>query len=754
MPSTLLLMVSSRTLGVKVWVSLSLGLTCISSVTLAQVVPEVIILLDSSTSMGRVPSQDAWPTCREAVQDGRRGPNNVNGNRNAAPALPENPAPVIELGAARESRLHVAQSLLSGSQVGPVDCLSYTPVARERFVFGADQEAPFARPLCAMDGARPCGAADGAGCDWIPCGEDYGTNGQDPFSGDHPPHFNSDGLINRANGRIRFAFMSSEGETAHNAGRSGGYSYGEKSSRREVQRFIDGRPLASDSQVGLVYNWESSDEGRDRSLVVSGVEWLSGVDRRSIFSDQGSPWMNLGARNLSSPFGGMIFGGLGEPGAPNLPVGEDPAAVSRHNLLVTEKIRSTIPHGPLSLSALLIDLEHYLDEQEAEDPNYACRRRAALLVSDGRISNLMPPLSCSQDADCGFGDTVGRCVESPLPLMGRDELAESPPCAAGECQRLCLFPEGAPFEDPALVARRLYDRGVEVYIMSVGLPAVESIPRRRDYPAALESLYRVAEMGSPNLGADPAHPGLFAGEEAGSIDALLSRLRSGSAVSSSASDAKPLVITPSAADQARGEFVDLRLRQWRLSPQNIEHPGDELEAEIEQAALGCIGEQAQSARPKELERHSYRAMRERQPRDIITLTSTTAGNLSAALTGDGALFSSDGSGGDEAARLTGQRGTPLRRIGRRLQGYFGLAGLPDGPNGGVGQRRYAASRASDLVGLSAPAAPPIRDLNLELPDAQASRPTLVFYGTESGLIHGVRAYDQRPLFSFVPRQVW
>ncbi len=647
--------------------------------------PELMLVIDGSASM--------------------HGPALAEGDAclpRAGAALPA-PAPV---GNQRMmSRMNLLKAVLTGTPE-PIEqyaCMAEPAAIDPRYdkpALAADRVAVNRRSLCCTLRAGPACAV------WRPCADDSAT--YDDQLADPDLHIRRDGLIVANESRIKFGLMTSDGDPSVAA------SYGAEHDAIQV----------------------------DAALAAQADVIASGVRRP-----------NLGVRPPTAAAQPPVPGALisGHRGVvndgnlrPDVSVGEDPDSVRRHNAFVLDQLRAFVPEGPTPTAAMLADMVTYYDRlqnggDDEADPAFECRRRVAVLFTDG-------------------GST--EYYRDPTADAGAD------PCV-GDCRR-----EGFPYQPPSTYIARLAEQGVELYVIGFDHPEADE--------ARSAALGALVAAGDPEEGRDDrdVEDVYFAVDGPEALRNALNRISS-STLAGLRSRTRPLVVTPTEADKALDDGLE-DAEQIRLLTYSEVPPGDAggRYGRIRAIPYAC----ADAQDVEEGRRVPLEAVDEDDFIDFDDVLAEQDERRSVAgdpggdgvvgvLGGDDALFGADGDlnpGGaldeDQVRELVdvpagdglpvGQ--DPLADVANALDGFFGGAGIVTDEDGNEqrGRRQLGEIYDGDLI-----AVPPPR-LTTENPAFQTharerrDRPTLIAAGARDGQIHFFRLANPVEAFTFIPRLSW
>lgn len=696
-------------------IALIAGLVGWATVAQAQVdnrvKPEIMLLIDSSGSMGFREGAERGPVC--------------------APIDRITPANDVVY---QKSRMMIAQDVLAGTTRFRHWCVEQDDAHREanHSLGGDPSDLSHYRPMCCAQ----IGAGDSCTA-WAPCGNDHGVDDapNDATLLGVGQAFTADGLINQELDRIKFGLMTFDTtpDPARDAG--GEYSFGDE---------IHEVPPEIASTVGAA---TSTQYARNMAL------------------NQRRP--NLGARNAEAQFGGLVRsdqGLLQDDGQVQkiAQVGETPDRVRKHNRLVMERVRRIVPYGFTPIAPLLADAVTYFDEELEEDRGAACRKRFAVLITDGAPTDYYGGQSCVADRDCNPGGQAfgGECV----PVLTRVEPLRICPCGLGQfcsggvCYRqtnVCSYPEGFPYKSSEEYAAEMFERNIPLFVIGFNVNALAQAKGRA-----------IATAGSPGMGITPEEPGFFLASDETQLRAALRRI-SNAALAGLRTRAKPLVISPAAGDDTGNR----KIRQWRFFTFS-EVPGSSDDARygrVESVELGCQ-DNAEAGRglvdlgtirfdEKLADRAVARRSVTRNPADDTNIPVTG---------GENPMFNDDGTLGPRLGEnlvrtLTqaplgennAEGDDKLRVIGRLVNGYFGERGLPEGASSDtVGEKQIGEVLEGDVIAIQPP------NLGIQSPayetfaKALEKRPSMVAVGARDGMVHLFRATDGEEVLAFVPRLPW
>ncbi|MCA9524767.1 MAG: hypothetical protein KC549_00535, partial [Myxococcales bacterium] len=557
-------------------------------------------------------------------------------------------------------------------------------------LLGRDEGFAYYRPMC-------CALASGDSCTaWAPCGEDHarGLAFSDAVQAALGNYQLPNGALTRYGRDVKFSLMTADSrlETSNDA--RGLYSYGD-----EVLRAPDG------------------------SL------------------------MNLGIRRDGIGNGALIKGNRGHRFLGlidwNILIGEDSDGVQRHNELVGWQVRRAVPVGDAPLSAMLHDAVKYVQAQAGADADFECRRKVAVLVTQGREMVVYggEPCPCAADAQCVNGQ--------------------------------CVFPAGFPYDTAETYAARLRDEGVPVYVISVGAAGTPGDLRAR----------AIAQLGSPHEGPGGG-PGYFRADSLEGLSKAFDRVIR-SALRGQRSHTKPLAIASTVADYCDANQIPCArpadaVVQWRINTYS-EVDGGGMYGRVQATEMTCAVDGEDNGRPGAPKPSLTPVLYE----EVLANQASPRRTISTDPLNDDALFVVTGAampmfngwgglgglynvaqvdamtgigadplqnGADGVAALPDHDPTGQLAMGLKLNGYFGDRGLPD--ERGEARRQLGAMLDGDTVALRVP------DLGLALPSYQAyevtqrARLSLVAAGARDGMVHVFRANDGREIFNIVPRAAW
>ncbi|MEZ4471147.1 MAG: hypothetical protein R3F60_10180 [bacterium] len=596
----------------------------------------------------------------------------------------------------RESRLNLVRDALIGQRRSftnapvPWCTVQDEAIRGAQQLLGRDEDFSYYRPMC-------CDSAVGDLCtSWGPCGDDHGRGlafsdrVRSPWANFMQPN----GTIPRYGSDVKFSLMTADSRWDTGDDARGLYSYGD-----EVLRAPDGSLL----NLGI----RRPGLGNGALIKGSRGEWVAG----------GADWAAA--------------------------VDESADSVRRHNELVMWQARRTVPIGDAPLSAMLADTIEYLQDEGRDDAAFECRRKVAVLVTQG-------------DEMVVYGGQACPC-------------AADAQCVNGQC----VYPAGFPYETAETYAAQLRDAGVPLFVISVGPAGTPGDLRARE----------IARIGSPHDGPGGG-PGYFRADSFETLNKSLDRVVR-SALRGLRSRTKPIAIASTVADYCPENQIPCArpadaVVQWRINTFS-EIDGGGIYGRVQATEMTCAAEGEDNGRdgaphptqtPKLYEEvlaaaNATRRTLSTDPLEADSLFVVTGsampmfngwGGLGGlynvakveALTGQGADALQNGA--DGVAALPDHDPVGQLAMGLKLNGYFGDRGLPD--DRGEARRQLGALLEGDVVSLRTP------DLGLELPSYQAyeltqrSRMSMVAAGARDGMIHVFRAHDGREVFNVVPRAAW
>ncbi len=763
-------MKKSNTLGFAQTQSLSLCIICIllPQLLCAQTLkPEVMILLDTSSSMQELndyspidaPQYPELQKCNDISQGPKNQPNN---------AVPP------------KTKMHTAIEFLTGKANGTQTCVSYSPTYRvNNHLLGRDGNVSHYRLFC-----HPIGEPN----NWIPCWKDYGArvaNDPDNPSQKIPDLISSglnSGLIGLQMDQIKFGLMTMDTNPWKNTDINGDYSFGDS---YQMQRFFSidqGNMLVNQSPYNVVF-------GLSELSIFNPVNMMRKIARSplSVNANDGSylddflanqqQEMNLGIRNASAPIGPLIDPNLGTEANRNQAIDETVAQISAHNQWVRNEIRKIVPIGPSPLSAMLEDLSDYYQNFAAQMSS--CRQKIVLLITDGSESAYLNSKTCTQNLDCKVANITGpnpdvNNIQGICTAVSQDTSTTSDflykprNCPAGQCPKVCVYPEGSPYIPAIETAKKLYNQGIPVIVLTVGLPDINNPPNGTsldnllsNHPALAYS-YKIAQAGSPFLGAKTNMPGIYALNDSLDATTLINRIKALNQ-KKVISETQPLVMNISKTDVTRGGTVDPNLRQWRMASYAEFPIADTRDyGEINTSVLGCQGQVDTSMRLRQIATMSFaNKFITQTTRPVFTnaMTSTPQNTVIVPVVdvGQNGLFKSDGTGNQGYTDFIGSAWTPnqVQNIGLQLGGYFGNRGIINPMTAPTkNQRVFGGFNNGDLLGIPPPELYSQKAGMVTAYEKLKTRPSLVVSGSDDGMIHVFRAYDGVNLFSFVPKLSW
>ncbi len=701
---------------------------------LADVPPEVMLLIDTSSAMsGDVDLNGAYRplTCEPVGAD----------EPDAARSYPR-------------SRLMVTQDVLTGTTRFKHWCVEHTPefraqgdaVGNGRHSLGADGLFSHYRAMC-------CETINNGNCTaWRACGRDSGDDGgaNDAVSRTVGVALGTAGVVHRLLHRIKFGVLTMDTHPNRATDANGHYSYG-----------TDDYPVPAP---------------------ISGT--VGGATARNLAPGAaGNNNPGLGARSAGAPFGTQVQGNRGVMNAGVVdalePVPDDePELIRQHNRYVMDRIRSIVPFGAAAPSAMLDDLRYYYLKQSQTDDAFACRKRIAVMVASGPEGQLYGGQACVDDNACGEG---GACVDTatladPLRACSADR-----DCAAGDVCRphltptgpallcgtpvkACRYHSGYPYPAAADAAQALYESGVPVYVIGVGLSANPDDPFRK-------AAYDIAVKGSPELGPEADQPGFFQVNSADEMAVAFDRITN-AALAGFVSRGQPLVLSPGPRELEYYEDNNRRdkIVQYRFTTfSEIPGSGDSAHyGRIRMAERGCREDDKRQT--TEVGAIRYDAVLARRAADRRTVSRQPILRAPFAVNGSNdTLF--DGIGDlrrpadEQLARdlLRAPLGDAVNGVlpvdkmvvaGRALSGYFGDRGLPNGLNGAVGTRQLGEIVNGNMVAITPPNKAVVSPAYDRFAERNRDRPVLVAVGARDGLVHLYRAVDGEEVMNFMPRFAW
>lgn len=702
----------------------------------------------------------------------------------------------LDAAAANRTRMSILKQALAGVGSSPDLCLVEDHVWRfQHHEYGADRITQHYRDLCCanpnnVDGSCPAGAVYEA------CYNDHGLADNDADRAaqevaDLPNSYHplARGFLESERFNMRFGLMVSDASPFGDAAQIGVGPIGDA---RDPTSFGNDPYV-----VGIAGN--NVDPRRRYGIAASpgGQPTFMRFDTTGAVSHP-----NLGVRDETASSGFLVptYKGtynqfLNPPLDRNAPVVSGPA---EHNDLVRLAVRRLVAVGNTPLSAMMYDMRVYYGGVDAnDDPDTSCRPKAAVIFTDGTETPyyggeycVLPANQDLQAAAPGCDGGKGTCAWRPLLDLNGAQRACDATCIAanGEvcrptdgvdpangtaCMRpACSYAEGYPYPSAASTAADLFSKGIEVYVVALW---PDAYGRSRAM-----SLAAAGSPGRGNNGAD----GYFE-VDAQNTTAAVNQINAALKIISlrlgatRTTDSKPLVITPSAADengQAR------TVRQWRIFGYTESPRGDFRDyGRVDALAYGCPANAQSSVEVlpanSSLFHESLRTRDEADPRRGVAVkpaqnprlaSGPDTGNVLAVVGMAGSMF------GDSSAQFLPDDTSPLwlavkglaaiavddsyesAATTRLFQGFLGKVGQPNaGPyQAQVGQRSFGGVGRSELVALGPPA--------LGLPDegytnfaaAKKNRPTLVAAGANDGQVHVFRAADGYEVFTFVPRRAW
>ncbi len=654
--------------------------------------PEIMLLVDTSGSM-------QW---RESFDN--------NAERAPICSLPGTTQPDPTLGY-QQSRMNIAKEVIAGSakrfrtsQGAWIEnwCIEHTPDFRagddpnfpdDGHSLGADRNFPHFRPMC-------CDAAVGDTCTrWAPCGADHGVDGR-PSDAAGPVGIETDGIIHQELERIKFGLMTFDTEPKNGADEAGHYSFGDDEDDAELRVPIG---------------------------IANAVSGMSGNVARGITD------INVGARNEAAPFGPLIRGSKGrlrKAGDPAnadprlLGVTEAPADVALHNHFVMDQVRAMVPYGWTPISPLLRDLVHYYEEEADTDRAFLCRKRVAVLITDGAPTQYYGGQDCANDGACGVPGA--RCVR-------------------GECR----YPAGYPYKSPTEYAAQLYqEKNIPLFVIGFNVDG-----------AGKDNAQAIAEVGSPGMGIEDDQPGFFLASDREQLRVALRRV-SNAALQGLRTRARPLVLTPGLGDElGQRDVLQWRVATYSRIPGSAD-TGRYGEVEVQDFACAQVNETVQIT--ETLRTSAARQLQLREvPRKAISHNPTTDRNFTV-LSADTGAIHADGRAGtlsEGALRslLTTPAvgpvdGDPFEVAIDTVDGYIGAESFNE--DGTRRRRSMAQLLDGDVVAVQAPRLG-VRSASYKVfQEAHAERPTVLVAGAADGLVHFFRADDGHEVINFLPRTSW
>lgn len=445
---------------------------------------------------------------------------------------------------------------------------------------------------------------------------------------------------------------------------------------------------------------------------------------------------NLGARAPTAGGAAPVPGDLipGSQGVindgvrhPEIAVGEDSDSVRRHNAYVMDQLRAIVPQGPSPLAALLHDLGFYYAQQEAgpagvRDEAFACRRRVAVLITDGGSSQYY-----------------------------EDQEAPDPDA----CELACEL-DGYPYSSSERYAEQLAEAGVPLYVIGFGVAGADELKARSIARAAAVEAGRADETGF-----------FFVANDREALAAAFTRIGN-SVLSGLRARTRPLAVTPGAGDVAIDDSL-ADVRQVRLA--SFTEVSDDEAADrygrIEARRYACepTGEGGAVLTQAEDVVSFDDVLAAQSGRNAVG-ANPAEGDVVQVVGGDSAFFDEDGNVNagnvidDDALRELfdapiGEDGDDerLEDAADVVEGFFGGAGVIEG-EGGEGERavrQLGEIYDGDLVAFPPPTLVAENPAWQAFLSARRLRPTLVAAGARDGQIHVFRLADGREVFTFVPR---
>ena len=608
---------------------------------------------------------------------------------------PEGTTDPNEAVAYEQSRMAKLKEMLTGVPAGTQWC---TYDDRNDHVTDADWPEAHVRQRCCVHEpvAGQCAA-------WTDC---YLDDGRDPEAGGGsapPPPFEG-GVLGDLEQEIKFGLMTSDSRPRQ-AGVDGHWSFGAEN------KFV---PDAINALV------------RDDDPV-----FAFGAAR-------GVSAPNLGIRDHTAVVGPFSDPNKGRWNEPGVDVGESIDELMSHNELIRDRVRNLVPAGGSPLSPMLHDLVEYYETGAGGDPYGLCRRRSAVLITQGRYTHYYGGQSCLADVDCGAG---GVCIDASV---------------AGEQNRVCFYWDGYPYQIGVDYAEQMFAWDIPLFVVGLGADIFGE-----DY--ALD----IADAGSPGMGPDGG-PGYFPVQTADDLREAFAAIRNATLRGQLAA-ARPLVASPTPADKSYAEELNQPApKQWRFSAfTELPGAGDpEKYGHLRRETMIC--EQASrlaSAGATNLEEKLDPEERAGRPRRTFSVHPD--GDRVMVVSGAvGAVFLADGTRGSgleepplvellEADGISEPLDLQIVRAGRKLDGYFGRRGLPNGPESDVlGRRQLGAMLNGEMVAIQRPSLGLQSPAYVHYAAAREDYRTLIAAGASDGMVHLFRAVDGYEVFNFVPKIAW
>lgn len=664
---------------------------------LAQAKPEIMLLVDTSSSMQLQPGNNNIPVCAPAgtaAPDGR---------------------------AFSKSRMMTTKEVLAGESRFTQWCVEETAEYRDQnHTLGSDPTgASHFRSICCASGGSICDA-------WGPCGDD---NGDDNAAAKAVDEFGfRQGLIQRHIEDVKFGLMSFDSVPGR---------------RNTISGRLANDPYDFGARLPVAASTVHSVGDRDDSFVAMKIA-------RGVHSP------NLGIRSEGAPFGGLIPADKFVIDGATLRdrrVGEAAGDVEGHNRYVIEQLRRLVPWGFSPTAAALSDaVTHFEAVIQAEDANAAvCRQRYAVLMTDGGPTSFYGGQGCNIDRECqAAGDGRGVCVCPCAP--GQD-------CAAIQCAadaKICVYPEGFPYKKGAEYAAELNALGVPLFVIGMSLdPAAKAAAKAL---AAVGSPELGPNDGPGYF--DAANAAEMEIALARVVNRALAGIFSRTKPLVMSPSKGDLDIVPRGMGTvkqwrmtsfSRAPGLGDSMRYGRIQSRVLGCPQRQVNADD----VGTLKTLEIQRYDERLSRLLSRRTISRNPLDATNLrVAGGAGQTMFASNGDlaNAVTVNNARAMTTAAAAAG--GDPVKSAGLLVNGYFGDEGLPNGVSGVLGVRQLGETLEGDLVAVTSP-----RD-GIRSPAYQAfyqahkDRPTLVASGAADGQIHLFRAADGREVVNIIPRLAW
>ena len=669
-----------------------------AAVAQGRVKPEIMLLVDTSGSMELRESfdnqADRFPIC----------------------SGPDATQPELNKGY-QQSRINIAKEVIAGSptplkdaggNVVPHWCIEHDAAFRggqnpqhpnDGYSLGADRNFPHFRPMC-------CETSNGARCvTWAPCGADHGVDGRASDAASGSAALRADGIVQQELQRIKFGLMTFDTEPRAEVDATGHYSFAHDERDDTLQV-----PLVIANGVG------------------TGTVNMSGNSARGITRP------NAGARNEEAPFGPLVRGNkglvtVGGNEARDRAIGESADDVEQHNTYVLEKVRAMVPHGFTPIAPLLHDLVSYYDEEKDSDRGYLCRKRVAVLITDGAPTEYYGGQPCNLAVNCG---------------------AQGARCVVRNGGRVCIYPKGYPYASPEEYAAQLFqERDIPLFVIGFNVDG-----------AGQDNARAIAELGSPGMGLNEDEPGFFLATDREELRTALRRV-SNAALQGLQSRSRPVVVTPGKGDDLGNRDV----RQWRLTTYSrvpgSADTGKYGEVDILDYACGDVNgvsllvEKARTPVSDDLAARQV-------PRKAVSKSVQNGENLTVLSAQTGAIHA-DGRAGtvnegvlrsllDAAAPGDPALGDPFKLAIDTLDGFSGEESFNE--DGTRRHRSMAELLEGDVVAIQAPRLG-VRSASYQRFQADhAARPTVIATGAADGLVHFFRAVDGHEVVNFMPRTTW